>query len=73
MNDLIHLCIIFRLCCSYSVSQDIYDWDNQNENMDLEQNTVHHAKWKGFFSREQTILSCHGCFGVSVQDTSILL
>lgn len=52
MNDLIHLCIILRLCCCYSVSQDIYDWENQNENMDLEQKKVHHAKWKGFFLLE---------------------
>lgn len=49
MNDLIHLCIIFRLCCCYSVSQDIYDWGNQNENMDLEQKMVHRAKWKGLW------------------------
>lgn len=52
MNGLIHLRIIFRLCCCYSVSQDIYDWENQNENMDLEQKMVHHAKWKVVFFLE---------------------
>lgn len=48
MNNLIQLGIIFRLCCCYSASQDIYDQENQNENMDLEHKMVHHAKCKLF-------------------------
>lgn len=48
MNELIQPGIIFRLCCYYSASQDIYDWENQNENMDLEHKAVHHAKCKLF-------------------------
>lgn len=66
MNDLIQLGIIFRLCCCYSASHDIYDWENQIENMDLEHKMIHHAKCKLvvfwiFFSREQIMHSCHGC------------
>lgn len=48
MNDLIQLGIISTLCCCYSASQDIYDWENQNGNMDLEHKTVHHARCKLF-------------------------
>lgn len=48
MNDLIQLGIIFTLCCCYSASQDIYGWENQTGNMDLDHRTVHHAKCKLF-------------------------
>lgn len=78
LNNLIQMSRIFRLCCCYSASQDIYDWESRNENMDLEHKTVHRAKWKlfvfwFFFSREQIMRSCRGCFGVSVQEAGILM
>lgn len=57
MSELIHLCIIFRLCCCYSVSQDVSDCKNQKENMDLEHELVRHAKWKVFLLEVKSCLS----------------